>query len=167
MIDIHSHILPGVDDGARTLTDSIEILRELVSVGVTDVVMTPHYIVDTHYMSSRFENLKIIEKLKQVVADEGLNINIYLGNEIFIDNGILENLKMGKISGLAGSRYLLIELPLNEEFPNYEDIFLDLMNRGYKVVLAHPERYSIYKMTLAWWRIYARWGCFCRAILGV
>ncbi len=143
MIDIHSHILPGVDDGARTLTDSVEIVRELMMAGVTDVVATPHYIIDTNYVSSRFENLQIFERLKQVVADEGLKINLYLGNEIYIDNEILQLLKKNTISTMAGSRYLLVELPLNEEFPNYQDVFLELMNEGYKVILAHPERYAI------------------------
>lgn len=143
MIDIHSHILPGVDDGARTLTDSIEIVRELVSLGVTDVVVTPHFIVDTHFMSTRFENSKLLERLRQAAADEGFRINFYLGNEIYIDNKIIELLKAKKITGLAGGRYLLVELPLNDEFPNYEDIFMELMDEGYKVILAHPERYTI------------------------
>lgn len=143
MIDIHSHILPGIDDGAKTLTDSVEIVRDLARFGVTDVIATPHYICETNYISPRGENLVLLGKLRQALADEGTDIRVYLGNELFIDNIIYDLLKKGKISTMAGSEYLLVELPLNEEFPNYEDIFLELMNNGYKVILAHPERYGI------------------------
>ena len=143
MIDIHSHILPGVDDGARTLTDSVDIVREMAEMGITDVIATPHYMSETQYVSLRRNNLMLVGQLKQALADEGIKVNVYLGNEIYIDNGILELLEAKKISTLAGSKYLLIEIPLNEEFPNYEDIFLELMNMGYKVILAHPERYLV------------------------
>ena len=143
MIDIHSHILPGVDDGARTLTDGVEIVRELAGIGVTDMIATPHYMNETQFVSPYRENCKLFERLKQVLADEGIGVRIHLGNEIYIDDEILSLLNAGKISGLAQSKYLLIELPLNEEFPNYEDVFLDLMNRGFQVILAHPERYTL------------------------
>lgn len=143
MIDIHSHILPGVDDGARTLTDSVEIIRELAGIGVTEMIATPHYMNETQFVSPYRENCKLFERLKQVLADEGIGVRVYLGNEIYIDDEILSLLKAGKVSGLAQSKNLLIELPLNEEFPNYEDVFLDLLNRGFQVILAHPERYTL------------------------
>lgn len=143
MIDIHSHILPGVDDGARTLTDSVDIVREMALLGVTDVIATSHYMAETQFVSPRRNNLVLVGQLKQALANEGIRVNVHLGNEIYIDNGIVELLGSKKISSLAGSRYLLIEIPLNEEFPNYQDIFLELMNMGYKVLLAHPERYTI------------------------
>lgn len=143
MIDIHSHILPGVDDGARTLTDSMDIIRELAGSGVTDVVMTPHYVSDTKYVSSRRDNLRLISDLKAALSDEGLNINVYLGNEIYINTEIITLIKKGVISPMANSEFLLVELPLNGEFPNYEDYLDDLIRFGYKVILAHPERYEI------------------------
>lgn len=143
MIDIHSHILPGVDDGARTLTDSMDIIRELAGCGVTDVVLTPHYVSDTKYVSSRRDNLRLISDLKTALFDEGLNINVYLGNEIYINTEIISLIKKGVISPMANSEYLLVELPLNGEFPNYEDYLDDLIRSGYKVILAHPERYEI------------------------
>ena len=143
MIDIHSHILPGVDDGARTLTDSMDIIRELAGSGVTDVVVTPHYVSDTKYVSSRRDNLKSISDLKAALFDEGLNMNVYLGNEIYINTEIVSLIKKGVISPMANSEYLLVELPLNGEYPNYEDYLDDLIRSGYKVILAHPERYEI------------------------
>ena len=143
MIDIHSHILPGVDDGARTLTESVEIVRVLTKMGVTDIVATPHFIAESNYESSRYDNMRKLMELKKALETEAINVKIYLGNEIYIDRRIKDLLKAGKIATLAESKYLLVEIPLNDEYANYEDILMDLMNCGYKVVLAHPERYAI------------------------
>ena len=143
MIDIHAHILPGIDDGPGSLVDCVAIVRELAEQGVTDIIATPHYVADTIYNSTRFQNSKLLKELQKALNTEGIGVNVYLGNEIYIDKDILEFLKKRKISALNDSKYLLIELPMDGEFPNYEDYFLELLNKGYKVVLAHPERYAI------------------------
>ena len=143
MIDIHSHILPGIDDGSRDIAESIDMVRKLVRQGVTDIVATPHYMDGTSFVSPRKTNLKLLEELKQALNDEGVKVNLYLGNEIYISDNMLELLKAGKMSAMADSKYLLVELPLDDEYPNYEDFLLELMNHGYKVILAHPERYTI------------------------
>lgn len=143
IIDIHSHILPGIDDGARTFNDSIAIIRELSNQGITDVIATPHYIDETVYVSPRAKNLKLLAELKDILNAERIPVNVYLGNEIYINEGIIELLKKERISSLADSKYLLVELPMDEEYPNYADYLEDLINYGYKVVLAHPERYTI------------------------
>ena len=145
MIDIHSHILPGIDDGARNFMESAEIIRELAEQGVTDIIATPHFVNESAYVSPKYDNSRLLQELKQYLKDDGINVRVYLGNEIFIDENILELINKRKISSLADSKYLLVELPLNDEFPNYEDYLLDLMNNGFVVVLAHPERYSILK----------------------
>ena len=143
MIDIHAHILPGIDDGARTLTDSADLVRELVASGVTAIVATPHFVPETNYVSPKKENTKLLKELKRAISNEGLDVELYLGNEIYIDRNIEGLMKHGKISMMAGSDYLLVELPLSGEFPNYRDIMLDLMEAGRRVILAHPERYEI------------------------
>lgn len=143
MIDTHSHILPGVDDGARTISDSVDIIRELADQGVTDIIATPHYICETNFMSPRKTNGELLKELKKLLSAAEINVNLYLGNEIYIDNKILDLLKAKLVSPLAGSKYLLIEMPLDEEFPSYLDYFEELIASGYQVVLAHPERYQI------------------------
>lgn len=145
MIDIHSHILPSIDDGAKTLEDSLEIIKELVSQGVTDIIATPHYVDETIYSSPLTKNLELLKELKEKIKAENIKARIYLGNELYISNRIKELLEDGEITTLANSKYLLVELPLDEEFPNYEDILMDLMNSGFKVILAHPERYRLAK----------------------
>lgn len=141
MIDIHSHILPGVDDGARTLTDSLDIIQELSRQGVTDIIATPHYITDTIYNSTREQNLRLLEKLRAALDEAGIDVNVFLGNEVFIDINLADLLKRGVVSTLADSEYVLVEFSLNEEYLNYADILGNLMTLGYKVILAHPERY--------------------------
>lgn len=141
MIDIHSHLLFGVDDGSRTLEESFHVIKKLSEVGYTDIILTPHYINDSTYVSTREENLDVLKRLKVGLIRNNVNVNLYLGNEIYIDSEIANLLKNNIISSLNDTKYLLIELPMSGENEIYYDIFLDLINMGYKVILAHPERY--------------------------
>lgn len=143
MIDLHSHILPGVDDGARDFDESIKIIRALAGEGISSIVATPHYIKGTKYVSSREANEKIIKALKNKVSKENVSVRLELWNEVYIDEGILGLIETGEISLI--SKYLLVELPLSGKFPNYRDILLELIQNGYKVVLAHPERYASFQ----------------------
>lgn len=143
IIDTHSHILPGIDDGAKTFEDSIKIVKWLADQGVTDIVATPHYIDETKYDSPKTKNSRLLTKLKKMLKEEGIKVNLYLGNEIYLSGKIKELVKAKKISPMNGGKYLLIEMSLDEGSPNFEDYFLELMNDGYKVILAHPERYAI------------------------
>lgn len=140
MIDLHSHILPGVDDGARDLPEAVAMVRELFSQGVEAVIATPHFINETAFVSTRAENLLKLEELRAEASD--IPIKIFLGNEIYIDPQVFELGRANKIAALASSRYLLIELPMDGKFLGYEDIFEDLAARGCQVILAHPERYA-------------------------
>ena len=141
MIDLHSHILPGVDDGSRNFEDSLAILRGLEKQGITRVVLTPHYVTETNYNSSFVKNQKIFAELQKKVKAEKIKIKLHLANEIYIDPEIRKLIRTKKISGINGTKNLLIELPMSGEFEGYEDIFLSLQRAGYTVVLAHPERY--------------------------
>lgn len=143
IFDIHTHILPGIDDGAKTLTDSVEIVRWLVEQGVTDIIATPHFVNESEYTSPREHNLKLLDELRDALKKAQINVNLYLGNEIYIDKGILRLHEKGLVSTLADSKYLLVELPLDTEFPNYDDYLRDLVEAGYQVTLAHPERYQL------------------------
>ena len=141
MIDVHSHVLFGVDDGAKTIEESIEILKDLKKVGYSDIILTPHYIKDSKYTSNVLENEKKLKKLKKALIKNNIDINIYLGNEIYIDKDIDDLLDVNKITSLNSTDFLLIELPLSGEYPEYLDIFGYLISKGYEVILAHPERY--------------------------
>lgn len=142
MVDIHSHLLYGIDDGVKTIEESIKILKELEEYGYTDIILTPHYIKNSKYNSPVSENKKRLETLKEKLKEENIKINLYLGNEIYIDSEIYDLLHNNEIYSLNNKGYLLIELPMSGEFNNYREIFHDLIRNGYKVIFAHPERYT-------------------------
>ena len=145
MIDVHSHLVFGVDDGSKTIEESVEIIKGLYEMGVTDTIITPHYINETIYISPKLENLKKIDKIKEELLKQNINVNLYLGNEVYIDKDISKCVKENKICTLNNTEYILIELPMSGIYPDYLDIFLGLINEGFKVVLAHPERYTAFQ----------------------
>ena len=145
MIDIHSHLIYGVDDGTKTKEESIEILKNLRDNNITDIILTPHYIVDTGYTSSKIDNIKIYKELKKELEQNKIDINIYLGNEIYIDRNILNYVEKNEMCTLNNTEYILIELPMSGVYPDYFDIINNLINDGCKVILAHPERYTSFQ----------------------
>ena len=141
MIDIHNHLLPGIDDGSKSMEDSIKTIKELKEIGFDSIILTPHYISNSKYSSSKENNLKLLKELKKEVSKNKIDINLYLGNEIYFDENIYDYLNNGLISSLNNSKYLLIELPLSGLARGYEEVFGSLIKKGYQVILAHPERY--------------------------
>ncbi len=166
MIDIHSHLLPDVDDGVETFDESLEILQELSNHGVDKLIVTPHYIQETIYNSPKSDNLKLLHELKKLMKESDIDIELYIGNEIYIDREIGTLLKNKKISTLADSKYLLVELPMTGSFEGYEEIFFDLQAEGYIVVLAHPERYLSIQKDFSITERLARQGVLFQCNLG-
>ncbi|MGN1337092.1 MAG: tyrosine-protein phosphatase [Candidatus Coprovivens sp.] len=142
MIDTHSHILFGIDDGARTIEESISILEKMSQIGYKSIILTPHYISPDMYDANNSKKKELVEILKKELEERNINIDLYLGNEIFIQNDIDKKIIDGEIYTLNNSSYLLIELPLNEKLNDDLDIIYELINQGAKVILAHPERYT-------------------------
>ena len=144
MIDIHCHLLYGIDDGSKSLESSVDIINDLSKIGYTDIILTPHYISNTKYNSPKEDNMILLSNLQEALKENKIDVNLYLGNEIYITRRISDLLDRGKISSLNDSKYLLIELPMNGEY-NYMDVFEDLIYEGYKIILAHPERYHSFQ----------------------
>ncbi len=140
MIDIHSHILFDIDDGSRSISESVEILKNMSELGFTDVVLTPHYIVDSKYENTKNEKEFKLNLLKEELNKNNIDINLYLGNELFIDPSIVKRLDDNALS-INNSKYILLELPMNGEYNNSYGIICGLIEKGYKVIMAHPERY--------------------------
>lgn len=141
MIDIHSHILPFVDDGSKDMEMSLKIAKLYVDNGYDKVIATPHYIEGVKYKSS--DDIKIgLESLKKELARTGIPLEIYLGNEIYIQPSIIKEINDNRALTLNDSRYILIEFPMNE-IPIYvEELIYELSLKGYVLIIAHPERYS-------------------------
>lgn len=145
MTDIHSHIIYGVDDGSKTIEESIELLSNLKRVGFDNVIMTPHYIEGASYASTNDEKLEKLANLREAVKKAGIDIGLYLGNEVFVNDHMLEGIKANKIYTLNGTKYLLFELPFHNQIIGLSDMVYEIKIQGYVPILAHPERYSYFQ----------------------
>lgn len=142
MVDLHSHILDSIDDGSKTKEESFEIISEAIKNGVTDIFATPHYILDSKYEADNKLKEEKIKSLKEKFKNE---INLHLGNEIYINNQIEDLILENKITTLASSRYLLVELPVVNEYPALDKYLFKLRSKGYVIIIAHPERYHYFR----------------------
>jgi len=145
MIDIHSHILHGVDDGAKDIETSIAILKEAVKAGVTDIILTPHYVPDGNYIEEVKENAVRIETLIKETVKQNIPIRLYQGNEIFVARNMEGLIYEGKAISLNKTRYVLFELPMTQKIPYLSDVLYDLLGEGLIPIIAHPERYTFYQ----------------------
>ena len=137
MIDFHSHILPGIDDGSRNLEQSISMVNEAKEVGFTKIISTSHY-MENYYECDEEKRKQLIKQLQSEVQ----GIELYLGNEIYITNNIIELLKNGKASAINNTKYVLFEFPLITTKPmNDKEVIYRLVENGYIPIIAHPERY--------------------------
>ena len=143
MRDLHSHYLPGVDDGSKSLEVTKNMLKNAYKNGVTDIIFTPHYILDSRFMSNKSSNELIIEPIIKFAKEE-YDINVFLGNEVYCKSEMLDLYKRGEIATLNNSRYMLIEIPMYSKINNIKSIFFELISNGITPILAHPERYTAY-----------------------
>ena len=142
MIDIHNHIIPNIDDGSDSIELSRKLLEEAIEEGITDVCITPHYENRGRYKIKKNELKQKFEQFKKETED--LDINLYLGNELFIDRELDELLNKNEICSLNDSRYVLVEFPFHAYKSDYDE-YLYNISLNYKVIIAHPERYSYVK----------------------
>ena len=141
MIDIHSHILPGLDDGATNMTDTLDMVRQLHEAGFKTLIATPHVLEGKDFLSVS-EILTVTEHVRECVAEAGIPMEILPGAENYIFPDMAKWARDGKLLTLNNmGQYLLVELPMNE-IPHYTDqVFFELQVNGLIPVLAHPERY--------------------------
>lgn len=137
MIDFHSHILPNIDDGARNIEQTTKILKEAQEAGFSKIISTSHYI-EEYYESDENERKQLVQEAKQQIN----NVDIYLGNEIFITDNMIQLIKEKKASTINDSKYVLFELPMNSKPMNTKEIVYRLIENDYIPVIAHPERYT-------------------------
>ncbi|MGL5330736.1 MAG: tyrosine-protein phosphatase [Peptostreptococcaceae bacterium] len=141
MIDMHCHILPGVDDGAENIDESIEMARIAQSEGITKIVCTPHFHPDFEYTMGDvlFDE---VQSLNKELRKNNIDVEVYIGNELYYSNEVIEDLKELDFYTLNDSKYLLIEFsPMNLP-KNLADVVYEIKLKGYVPVLAHVERYN-------------------------
>ena len=129
MKDLHCHIMYGVDDGCKTKEEAIEMLKKLEKKGTTDIILTPHYIEETNYVVNNQKKIKLYNEIYYEAKKQKININIYLGNEVMVNYNLLNQLQ-DEILTLNGSKYLLIESPMEKEYPDFDIIVKELIDNG-------------------------------------
>ena len=139
MIDIHNHLIPNIDDGSDSLELSRHLLKEAIEEGITDVLITPHYMPKGEYRVKRTELVKLFNEFKSACTD--LKINLYLGNEMFIDSRLDEIIENNEVSTMNESEYVLVEFPFTDYKDDYDE-YLYNISLSKKIIIAHPERYQ-------------------------
>lgn len=138
--DFHSHLIPGIDDGCRTMAESLELIRQFADLGYKKLITTPH-IQDEFFRNTPEIVLRGLEELKIAVKKAGIKMQIEAAGEYLIDDGFEKKIKEGSLLSF-GQKHILVEMSYYMEHPNLKSIIFQLQIEGYKVILAHPERYT-------------------------
>ena len=141
MIDIHTHVVFGVDDGAKTIEESVTMLLEAEKAGYTDIIATPHY-MEGYYEVPKKEISKKIELLNNVLSSNNIKLKIHQGNEIYFTDKITALIKDEQATSLNDSKYVLFETPMNAMPLNLLQIIYQLLEKDKIPIIAHPERYT-------------------------
>jgi protein-tyrosine phosphatase len=140
MIDLHAHILPGLDDGPESWDKALEMCRVALEDGIQAICATSHVMPGT-YDNDRSKILESINSLRGRLREEGWDIEIIPGSEVYVSEGLIEAIEKGKLLTINDmGRYLLIEFPLPSVSPLARDLILRLKLKGITPILAHPER---------------------------
>ena len=141
--DIHSHILPGLDDGSPNVETSLSLLKSLHSAGINKFICTPHIIGDMYRNTPETINAALA-KLKSAVADEGLDVQLSAAAEYMLDDHFLELIRKGDPLLTLEGNYILTELPYYSAPMNFKEITFEILTNNYQPLMAHPERYHFY-----------------------
>lgn len=166
MIDFHSHILPNIDDGSTSIGETINLIEEASKVGFTGIISTSHYI-QGYYEFDCYERNQLLDIVQnKMQLNNSLNIELYLGSEIYFSSEIIDLIKDKKTSTINNTRYLLFELPMNTKPLFVKELVYELIQNGYRPIIAHPERYSYVQDEINYVRELADLGTLFQANYG-
>lgn len=168
-IDIHTHILPGIDDGSESMEQTVEMLRIAAKEQIRTIIATPHYVAGAH--NPTVEKLRgIREQVQQEATKLFGDFNLLLGNELYYSESIIEELKSGRALTLADSNYVLVEFSVNADYQTLYRGIRELLRSGYAPILAHMERYYCLHKREDLIRELIKLGCYiqmnCNSLIG-
>lgn len=140
--DIHSHLIPGIDDGVQTMEESIEMIRGMVDLGIKRIVTTPHIMSD-YYKNTPDIIRSGLDNVRKELKKQNINVEIDAAAEYYIDEGFLPKLNRKDIIAIR-DKYLLFEISYINPPDNLHSIIFEINVAGYIPVLAHPERYPFW-----------------------
>lgn len=144
MIDMHTHLLPEIDDGSQSIKDTFDMIDEAYKAGFTEIITTSHY-MDKEYEVNRVQRQMLIDAIQAKVNEKSISLKLHNGAEIYIMPDLVSYVDNGTIPTLAESRYVLFELPLNSNVIYTDTVIAKLVQNRYVPIIAHPERYQIIK----------------------
>lgn len=141
-VDMHSHLIPGIDDGVQSIEESVKLVGSLKEAGFSKIITTPHVMNDTYKNTPEIikEGLK---NLKAALENAHIYIPIEAAAEYLIDDGFEKIFKEGRLLTF-GKKYILVELSYYNMYHGFYALVFDLQIAGYQVILAHPERYAYF-----------------------
>lgn len=139
MIDLHSHILPGIDDGSKSLEMSLDMARIAVKDGIRVMACTPH-IYPGLYMNDTASITAARDALQAALDEHGIALQLTTGADVHLVPGLLEGLRAGRVPSLHGTRYVLLEPSHHSPPPRFAELVFQLVGAGYVPVITHPER---------------------------
>lgn len=140
--DFHSHLIPGIDDGAQNIEESILLISGLKDLGYQKIITTPHCMSDFYKNTPDIIN-NGLTKVKEELKLRGIDVSIEASAEYYLDDDFERKIDDGEIISF-GDNYILFELPFLAEPPNFNQVVFKLQSMGYRPILAHPERYGFY-----------------------
>ena len=166
MIDLHTHILPGVDDGVKTMDDAVEFARMAAADGVSTIVATPHY-REGFFLTSRLEVLAGVAALNERLRSERIEIAVLPGAEIHISADLVSRVKTGDAPTLADNgRTVLFELSMSQYPLDLETLVFHMRLAGLQVLFAHPERIRYFQDDIRRYEAVIRLGAFGQITTG-
>ncbi len=145
LVDIHSHLITGIDDGAQTTEESLALLQALQYLGYKKIITTPHIMIDA-YGNTKSSILKGLNVLRTLALENNISLSIDAAAEYYLDEGLLPLIQKKEIL-LIKNKYLLFETSYNHRPAQLEEIIFEILAAGYIPLLAHPERYNYIKET--------------------
>ncbi len=139
--DIHSHVLPGIDDGAANIDESLEMVKAFIRLGYTKIICSPHIHSD-RYRNTRDSIQSAYNELMKGMEAENLHLQVEFAAEYHLDNEFLALIKKDDIISFGSERYVLVEFSFNLPPVGVDRVFNLLTEKGYQPVVAHPERYE-------------------------
>jgi protein-tyrosine phosphatase len=140
--DMHSHLIPGIDDGAPTVEEAVELVKQLQALGFSKLITTPHIMSD-FYKNTPELILSGLEKIRAKLKEENINVIVEAAAEYYMDSAFNTKLQDGKLLTF-GNKFLLFEISYINYPENFKEIVFQIQTSGYTPVLAHPERYPFW-----------------------
>ena len=164
-IDIHSHILPGIDDGAENFEMSMEMLRAAWNDGIREIILTPHN-KPSHHNAGPEKISLLIKKLGNKAQEEGIAMAFHMGNEMYYGSDVTQKLEEGRALTMAGSAYVLTEFGMGDGPEHIRYGLYEVLSHGYRPILAHVERYGRMLMKTEYVEDLVRMGCYIQVNAG-